>query len=323
MKKTTILLLSILFTGSMSAQEIQKVAKVKPEVLAEAPADTSAKRWLIQGNGSLQLTQAAFSNWASGGQNSLGLVAWVNFKANYKKGKHVWGNTVDLGYGFNILGKGNDAQFNKTNDKIEVTTAYGYELHPNKKWYLTVLANFRTQFSAGYNYPDDSTVISNFMAPGYLVAGLGITYAPVKWFYVYLSPGSGRFTFVMDQQLADSGAFGVERSYTDSSGFHHGKTIRGEFGPYLRADLNKDLAKNINVSSTLELFTDYLKGFGNIDVNWSFLLSLKVNKWLAASIQTQVIYDDDIMIQTAPNEAPGPRTQLKELFGIGLTYKFK
>jgi hypothetical protein len=313
MKKITIFLIGIFLSGSISAQEIQKIAKAKSDVLAEVPADTSGKHWFIQGTSSLQFSQASFTNWSSGGENSLGLVAWVNFKANYKKGKHVWGNNVDLGYGFNLLGKMDEAVYNKTNDKIELTTAYGYELHHNKKWYLTVLANFRTQFSAGYNYPDDSTLISNFMAPGYLVVGLGLTYAPATWFNAYLSPVSGRFTFVMDQQLADSGSFGVDP----------GKNMLGEFGTYFRANMNKDLAKNINLTTTLELFSNYLKDFGNIDVNWSLLLSLKVNKWLAASIQTQLIYDDDVMIKYDPDKPAGPRTQFKEMFGVGLTYKFK
>ena len=314
MKKTLLLLLAIAMSGLSMAQEIHKVAKAKSDLLSGAPADTSKKHWLVEGSGSLQFTQASFTNWASGGQNSLGLVAWINFKANYRNGRHVWANNVDLGYGFNTTGKGSDFTFNKTNDKIELTTAYGYDLHKDKKWFLTALANFRTQFSDGFNYPDDSTVISTFMAPGYLVAGPGITYAPAKWFLVYLSPTSGRFTFVNDQRLADSGAFGVER----------GKNMRGEFGPYMRAELNADLAKNINLTSTLELFTDYLHEFGDIDVNWSLLLSLKVNKWLAASIQTQLIYDNDISIVTDPVKQPegGPRTQFKELLGVGLTYKF-
>ena len=312
MKRLGIIILSVLLAGVMFGQEIQKVAKAKAEALAEVTPD-STKSWLVQGNGSLQFSQASFSNWSAGGQNSLGLVAWINFKANYHHGKHIWSNNIDLGYGFNYLGKGSDAKFNKTNDKIEITSAYGYELHPNKKWYLTVLVNFRSQFDNGYNYPDDKTVISKFMAPGYLVAGIGITYAPVKWFYIYISPSSGRFTFVTDKKLSDSGAFGVEK----------GKTMHGEFGPYLRADLNKDLAKNINITSTLELFTDYLHKPGNIDVNWSLLLSMKVNKWLAASIQTQLLYDDDITIKTDPNKPGGPRTQFKELLVLGLTYKFK
>ncbi len=313
MKYFSLLFLFCLFTGGIFAQDIQKVAKAKADVLADVPPDTVKKHWLVSGTGSIQFSQASFSNWAAGGQNSLGLVAWINFRANYHKGRSVWGNTIDLGYGFNLLGKGNDAKYNKTNDKIELTTAYGYQLDENKKWFLTILMNFKSQFDKGYNYPDDSTVISKFMSPGYLIGGIGITYSPAKWFLVYLSPSSGRFTFVMDKALSDSGAFGVDR----------GKTMKGEFGPYMRAELNKDLAKNINLTSTLELFTDYLHKFGNIDVNWSLLLSLKVNKWLAASIQTQLIYDDDVMIKFDPKKPGAPRTQFKEMLGVGLTYKFK
>jgi len=312
MKNLLVFFVLIFFGCASFGQEIHKVAKAKDLAHDGAPADTAKKRWFVQGSGSLAVSQAAFSNWAAGGENSVGLAAFLNVKANYKKGKHAWANTIDLGYGLQYLGNGSNAKFTKTNDKLELTTAYGYELDKNRKWYVTVLANFKSQFTAGYNYPDDSTIISNFMAPGYLVVGLGVTYTPAKWFYLYVSPTSGRFTFVLDQKLADAGSFGVEK----------GKNFRGEFGPYVRADLNKDLAKNINLSTTLELFTDYLKDFGNIDVNWSMLLSLKVNKWLATSISAQVIYDNDVMIKTTPTSEPGPRTQFKELLGVGISYTF-
>jgi hypothetical protein len=313
MKRVSIvvILISLVISGLLHAQEIHKVANAKAEIESLKHHD-STKHWLVQGSGNLQFTQASFTNWSAGGENSLGLVGWINFKANYRNGKHVWGNNVDLGYGFNLLGKGSNADYRKTNDKIELTSAYGLELHHSKKWYFTVLANFRSQFDKGYDYPNDSTVLSTFMAPGYLVAGLGITYAPDTWFNAYLSPASGRFTFVLDEKLSDAGSFGVDP----------GKTMRGEFGPYFRANINKDLMTNVNLTSTLELFTDYLKHFGNIDVNWSLLLSLKVNKWLAAAVQTQLIYDDDVLVKYDPDKPAGPRTQFKELFGIGLSYKF-
>ena len=151
------------------------------------------------------------------------------------------------------------------------------------------------------------------MAPTYLLGGIGITYRPANFFTLYLSPSSGRVTFVLDDSLSKQGACGVDP----------GKKYRTEFGPYLRADLNKDLAKSINLSSSLELFSDYFHNFGCIDVNWNLLLTLKVNKWLATIINCQVIYDDDTMIQTNPPEpATGPRTQLKETIGVGLSYKF-
>ncbi|MBN1199879.1 MAG: DUF3078 domain-containing protein [Bacteroidales bacterium] len=303
MKKYSILsALILLFSFGLFSQEIVEVTKAVDKSKTGVSSD-STKHWNISGMGTLNVSQAGYSNWVAGGDNSLGLIGMVNLNINYSKGKHAWANIIDLAYGFQFLGIGTSAQqYNKTDDKIEVTSTYGYEIHSNKKWYFSVLANFRTQFSNGYKLPNDSTVISTIMAPGYLVAGVGITYVPAKWFRVYLSPTSGRFTFVLDTALSNAGSFGVTP----------GQQIRGQFGPYLRADLNKDLAKNINLTSSLELFTDYLNQFGNIDVNWNILLTLKVNKWLAATINAQVIYDDDVI----------QRTQFKEIIGVGLSYKF-
>lgn len=291
-------------------QDIVKVAKAKDEVIT-AQKD-STKHWFINGTGSINFSQASFTNWAAGGENSMGLNASTNLKANYSKGKHAWGNTIGLGYGFNIQGSGEYA-FKKTNDRIELTSAYGYLLSTKEnKWLLTALLNFRTQFANGFDYKNDTAyLISKFMAPGYLVAGAGFTYAPQKWFYLYMSPASGRFTFVLDDTLSAQGAFGVKP----------GERWKGEFGPYVRADMNKDFGKSFNLATTLELFTDYLQGFGNIDVNWYLQFNMKVNKWLATSITTQLIYDDAVMI-TDKHGNKGPRTQFKEILGVGLTYSF-
>ena len=320
MRRYGLLFCMILNSIIVFSQDIVKVAKVKDEVAALQP-DTSKKHWYINGTGAVAFSQASFTNWAAGGQNSIGLNASVNLKANYRKGKSAWGNTIGLGYGFNIQGKGDQAVFNKTNDRIELTSAYGYEISTDKKWLITALLNFRTQFTNGYNYPNDSNVVSKFMSPGYLVCGVGVTYAPVKWFYLYMSPASGRFTFVLDTALANQGAFGVEVE-KNPAGLNIGKNWKGEFGPYIRADMNRDFSKNINIASTLELFTNYLKHFGNIDVNLYMQLNLKVNKWFATSITAQVIYDDDVTIKNEAGVPLGARTQFKEILGVGLTYSF-
>ncbi len=313
MKKTITLILALISAFAVMAQkDIEKTAKAKDQALGDAQPD-STKAWFYIGTGTLTVNQAGFSNWAAGGENSLGLDAVLNVKANYRHGKHAWANTLDLGYGFQMLGYGSNPDFRKTNDKLEVTSAYGYQLTKNKKWFLTALVNFKTQFADGYNYPDDSTVISKFMAPGYLIGGLGITYAPTKWVYFYLSPASARMTFVMDDTLSAQGQFGVDP----------GKNLKTEVGPYFRADMNKDLAKNINLATTLELYTDYLVNFGNVDVNWNLMLTMKVNKWLAATVTTQLIYDDDINIKSTSTDPGGPRTQFKEIIGVGLSYMIK
>jgi len=303
MKKNIYLFIFLLLAGVVVGQDIKDVAAAVTKPKTGISAD-STKYWNVSGMGTLNVSQAGYSNWAAGGANSLGLIGMINLNINYSKGKHAWANIIDLAYGFQMIGIGSSAQqYNKTDDKIEITSTYGYAISENKKWYLSTLVNFRTQFSNGYKYPDDSTVISTIMAPGYLVAGVGITYVPSTWFRVYLSPVSGRFTFVLDTALSNAGAYGVTP----------GKESLGQFGTYFRADFNKDLAKNVNLTSSLELFTDYLNHFGNIDVNWNVLLTMKVNKWLAASINTNLIYDDDVIIKSSPTDAGGPRTRLRRL----------
>jgi hypothetical protein len=307
MKKIIFLVIIIITSTLVSGQDsIRKIAlRTKNNNVG---AGNDSLPWNISGFGSVNFNQASFNNWASGGQNSIGLSTFLSLQANYKKKKQSWKNNLDMGYGFQLTGNGSKPLFTKTDDRIQLTSIYGYGL--TKTIDFSVLVDFRTQFANGYNYPDDSNAISKFMAPGYLIAGIGINFVPTSYFSAYISPASGRFTFVLDDSLSARGACGVKK----------GEKMRGEFGPYVRLLFNKDIFKNVNLNTNVDLFTDYFHDFGCIDVNWSLMLTMKVNKWLAASLTTQLIYDNDIIIKNADSE--GPRTQFKELFGIGLSYKF-
>lgn len=270
-------------------------------------ADTT-KLWTIKFKSALTFNQVSLTNWAGGGENSMGGNGLVNYSARLVQGSSTWDNTLDLGYGLVKLG---DAPIRKSDDKIELMSKYGHSIS-KKNLYLSANLNFRTQFTEGYNYPNDSVIISNFMAPGYLMLGLGIDYKPAPYFSLSILPLTGRLTFVMDDTLSAHGAFGVEP----------GDKVRAEFGAALIALFEKDILPNVNFKSKLELFTNYLDQPQNIDINWDALLSLKVNKYLSTYIGLQTIYDDDIMI-TDKDGKTGPRTQFKQTFGVGLTYSFQ
>jgi len=54
---------------------------------------------------------------------------------------------------------------------------------------------------------------------------------------------------------------------------------------------------------------------------------MKVNKYISATVSTQLIYDHDIPIAVdndndGINDSVGPRAQFKEVIGVGLSYKF-
>ncbi len=292
-------------------------------VLAQdaAPVDTSWKRSGLVG---LNFTQVNLSNWAAGGENSFAGMAMFKYAANYNDGKNTWDNMIDLAYGLNQ--KGDESPI-KSEDKIDLSTKYGR--YAFKHWYYSALLGFKSQFTAGYNYPNDSVEISNFMAPAYITLALGMDYKPNDAFTMLIAPLTGRIIFVNDQNLADAGAFGVDPAEFDLLGnkIKDGANMRYEFGAFLKAEYKKDIMENVNFTTKLELFSNYLEDAQNVDLNWETAFAMKVNKYITATLSTQLIYDDNTIINIDKNDdgiidASGPRTQFKEVLGIGLAYKF-
>lgn len=312
MKKiSTLLLLSLFFLGnSITAQVTDGESKLK-----KLETDTVAS-WKTGGFTGLNLSQTSLTNWASGGNNSVALNGLFSMFATYKDKNNVWENTLDMGYG--LLQQSTYDGVMKTDDRIEFNSKYGRQAFKN--FYYAGLVNFRTQFAPGYNYPNDVDKISNFMAPGYLLTALGMNYIPNKYFNAFLSPLTGRMTFVNDKQLSDIGAFGVEK----------GKTLRTEFGGYARlafskGDFGEGFFKNLTIGSKLDLFSNYLKNPQYVDVNWENLIGMKVNKYITVSLNTQLIYDFDVKYDSNHDQnldGEKARIQFKEILGVGFMYKF-
>lgn len=286
-------LLALLYVTA-SAQEVQ---------------DTSY--WKKGGMASLSFSQTSLSNWSGGGDNAISTNVQLNLFANYTKAKNAWDNTLKLEYG---LLKQGDEGTRKSIDKIDFVTKYGHQA--SKKWYYTALLDFKTQFAKGYNYAknegEPDVKVSNFLAPAYLLLSLGMDYKPNETFSAYLSPVTGKTTIVNDDELSDAGAFGVDP----------GDKMRYELGALSKLTLKKTVAKNVDLKSTLDLFTAYSDSFGNIDVNWDLMINMKVNEFLTASINTTLVYDDDVEYVNKDGVNKGVKVQFKEILGIGLSYKF-
>jgi hypothetical protein len=291
---------------------------------SESERDTS---WKFGGIVGLNFNQVAFVNWAAGGQNSIAYTAIGSVFARYEKGKSLWVTSLDLAYGQSKLGRD---KLRKTDDRIELNSKYGYKI--DDKWFASALLNFRTQFDKGYNLPNDSVVISDFMAPAYLTFGLGIDYVPNENFSIMASPLTAKITFVSNQTLANAGQFGMEPAVFDTAGniLTIGANVRYELGAALNAVYtNKFYKDNIFFSSRLGLFSNYMDRPENIDVNAEAMLTLKVNKFMNVSIAALLIYDHDITIREVVDvndptqDRFGPRTQFKEVLSVGISYTIK
>ena len=260
------------------------------------------------------LNQVSFVNWNSGGQNSVSGLFKVQFARIYEKLYTLWSSEVSARYGLNNQ---QNTGLIKTDDEIRLTSTFGYRKDTLSNWYFSAQFNFKTQFTDGYKNPDDEDPISRFFAPAYLHLGVGSQYNLKKYlFSIYMSPLTLKSTYVFDDKLSNEGAFGVEP----------GETTRQELGILIRTKWEKEIFKNVAMINDLDLYTDYINEFGNIDVDWVLSFEFKINKLFQASFRSHLIYDDDIKTKETNEdgevEIKGARVQLKQQLGIGIVYNF-
>lgn len=271
--------------------------------------------WKIGGMNALTSSQISLINWAAGGENSISFLPSLGLFADYRRRRHSWENSVNLAYGFIRQGA---AAFTKADDNLGAVTKYGYQIsNGNTQWYFSGLLDFRTQFNRGMSTSKPDSVISRFMAPAYAVIGLGIDFKPNEAWSLNYVPATGKFTLVSDNQLANNGAYGVMP----------GQNVRIELGSFLKLEFEKEILTNVVMKSRVELFTNYVKNLGNVDVSWQNTITMKVNKWITVNHFSHLIYDDDVKMEIDVDsdgqiDKLKSIVQYKSVLGVGISIRF-
>lgn len=270
--------------------------------------------WKKKFNVGLTFNQASFSsNWIGGGVNSIGFNTFLYYKADYKKGIHSWDNTIDMSYGI-LKNEGQSAR--KSVDYILLDTKYGRDI--GKNWNLFTALNFQSQFAKGYKYdverPDGSiydSLVSNFMAPAFLTSSWGAEWKPKEFFSLRLSPFAPRFTFVLDDEIANREVMPGQGPY----GLDLGKNVRTEWLAFQAfADFNKDLSDRVNLKWKYLLFINYQNiAPENWDHRLDLTLTTSVIKYVNFQFGGILIYDKD----------QDDGVQLNQFLNIGIAYNFQ
>jgi hypothetical protein len=281
--------------------------------------------WEKKNNTGLYITEIAFLNWSAGGTSSVSALVKGNFIRNYIEKNYNWTNELIVRYGMN---KQDGIKIRKTDDAMQFNSSFGYRKDTFTNWYHTAKFNFNTQFTNGFAYPNTDLAISKPFAPAYIFLGAGAGYTSKdKTKILYISPITLKTTLVLDQRLANQGAFGVTKATYDENKnlISQGKKSKNECGFLTTSYFKKEIFKNINLENRLSLYSDYINNFGNIDVDCDLQLDLVVNQYVRANIGTHVIYDDDIKTKKEANGTQvieGAKMQLKQMLGVGLVYAF-
>lgn len=296
------------------------------QVITNIKKADSISHWKSENLVGFDLNEIVFVNWNAGGISSVSGLLKGNFTRTYNLDeKNKWFNELIIRFGVN---KQNGYQLKKSDDAFRFNSTFGYKKDSWNNWYHTAKFNFNTQFASGYNYPNTDVAISKPLAPAYTFLGVGFEYfLKEKQFNLYISPLTMKNTLVLDQALANKGAFGVAKAVYDLDGnlILNGKKSKTELGFLITTYYKKEVLKNVVLENRLSLYSDYLNNFGNIDVDWELSFDLVVNQYVKANIGTHIIYDDDIKATKEINDQQvtiGSRIQLKQILGVGLTYSF-
>ncbi len=337
---TTLLLLSV-WGAAFAQKEVKEYEKLlNKKVIASTNIDTVA--WLYDGNFHLGINQALLHNWQAGGELASFTASSLFYGTLTRyNGRHLWTNNLDMAYGL-LYTFSNDFVPRKIDDRIDLTSKYGYRLTDSGNLFFTTLFNARTQFTKAYNYDLtgwDTFSTSRFLSPLYATLAPGIEYRRGEEISIFFSPLASRLTYVDKYYTTKlpEGAFGVAFD----------KTIRFELGAYLTARYKKQITENIAYQTRLDLYSNYLakdqelNGIvvkednpGNIDVMWDNQLSFKFYKYFSFNIGVLAIYDNDVPYYRFVDDGTGNMIekrepvkglgwwQIKQMMSLGFNYKF-
>ena len=292
--------------------------------------DILSDRLSFHGNYGLNINQLVLSNWAAGGENSWAGKAFANFSLVYHKLKFEQRLTGAFAFGISRFA---DKRIEKQDDKIDLT--YALSLNGKTQWNFSTVVTFNSQFADGYKYPNDSTVISSFFAPAYLTLSAGYSYKTRNdRFQVLFSPVAGKVTFVMNQELADQGAFGVKKGYYGQDGhWIPGENIAPAIGVNIIINYKQPIGKSIHYATVLNTFYNYMErrddGRLRLDVNWENTVNFVITKYLSTIVFVHLKYDHNTTfpvyeeiegVQTVVDNVP--KLQLKESVGIAFVHNF-
>lgn len=266
------------------------------------------------------MNQTYLSNWSKGGESSFSTMIDLLGEATYnnKDAKTQWINTMRLNFG-TLSTKENG--FRKNNDLFEINSKF----NRNAWGKIGMSASFymKNQLAKGYNYPNDSVVVSKFLNPGSMTVGLGFEYKPIKNTTINVAPLSYKNTFVLDTALIDQTNHGIDE----------GKMTKQEMGAQIVLYNKIAPFKDLTIENRLRLFSNYLNNPQNVDVDWEMILDQKINWFFTIRLNLHLIYDDDInfnvldsegmpVILPDGSEKKVAKAQFKEFIGLSLQFKF-
>lgn len=266
---------------------------------SEIPEDSLiTEEWNLNLITSLSASQAAYQNWQEGGLNTLAFTSSIDGLATKRLNRWIQIYDARFALGF-IRQEDQDPDFRKATDVIRLR---GNLLYRGNGFFRTfnptIAARLRTQFAKGFDYEeDDPELTSEFFAPAFITESIGLTYEPALWINTRLGL-AGKETIVLNDELRT--LYGLDPD----------QQVRFETGIESVTNVDRTLATNVRLLSTLSVFTAFEQFDELPDVTWENVVVMKVNEWLSTQLEFVTLYDKDTI----------DALQIKEVLSVGISF---
>ena len=261
--------------------------------------DTSVASYQRQAIYSVSGSVTELENWNAGGENSSNVSFLLRENWIKKGNKFTTVHLLEGNYGLSRQA----GTLTKNADRLEFTTTLTGS--PNTTvWNLSSQFNVRTQLAPGYAKGDTNrTPISNFGAPIYGQFSFGLGNNSLEHWQMFLSPLAGKSTTVLDADLSDKAAFGVDT----------GATWRLEAGAKITLNYTKQFSDAFSVTAKSDIFYNYWASLEETDFMLDIIALYKVKEAFSVNAHVQLIRDIDQI----------DAWQRRSVLGVGLAYTIK
>ena len=241
------------------------------------------ENWQADVVAAVKFTRMQFSNWKL--EDGTSSYTWLfsydaDLKAHWKVAD--WRNKLNLALGYTWTdGLGT----RKSSDKIFYETMGDFNASDKIKPYVG--ARFETQFTRGYDYSEDEdgneikTVVSHFMAPGYVTQMAGVGY--------FLNDNfSTRLAFANRVTITADGSDAY--AYADEEDTRKIEKFENEPGLESITEFKYSFSEIVTFKSRLWAFVNF-KGVEEIDGRWENLLALSLSPLFEFQISYDIAYD--------------------------------
>lgn len=269
------------------------------------------KYWVRSGEHSFQFAQNNFSdNWHKGGTNNLNFNSYHVLRANYKKDKVRFNNTLE--WRLSVFNAPDDSlrEYRIGNDLIRYYGDFGLDAFA-KGWSYSM--NMEAKSQLFNSYPTNSNQLrSALLSPLYVNAGVGLKFnldkksekvrgRRVRW-DLALAPISLNFKYVSNDSV-DVVRFGIPEN----------KKYNLDMGTTVTSILKYDITRYITWDSRLTYFTSYDK----VEAEFENSLNMALSNAFSTRIYLNVRFDDGV-----PPHPDLKYLQYNQTLSFGLNYKW-